>query len=166
MRRRLPPLILLLLAGCTAGGDGDSCRDVAHEYTYDVVGETGLVLVATTPYVSFISFEEMEAEYIDVEYCAANTNTPGPYVIFTDFDNEDWQRGLAFYYYAIQTAYINTNNYTGIQRTCVSDREFLRHEFMHHILYLNGEEPGHTNPKFAACDALGPKTCNGEYCED
>lgn len=165
MKKLIP--LLIILAGCSAGGSDDgSCSDVAHEYTYDVVGETGLILKATTPYYSYISFEEMETEYIDVEACAANTGTPGPTVIFTSFDQAEWQLGLAFYYYAIQTAYINTDDLRDTIRNCISDREFLRHEYMHHILYLNGEDPGHSNPKFVECDALGPKTCNGQYCED
>jgi hypothetical protein len=166
MRKLLP--FLLVIAGCSAGDsdDLDSCYDIAHEYTYDIVGETGLMLVATTPHYSFITFEEMEAEYIDVEACAANTGTPGPTVVFTSFNDYPFQLELALYYYAIQTVFIDTDNEPWLPvRNCISDREFLRHEYMHHVLHLNGEDPSHANPKFAACDALGPKTCNGEYCD-
>lgn len=164
MKKLLP---LILLAGCSSSsGDSDRCYDIAHEYTYDIVGETGLMLVATAPEYAFITFEEMEAEYIDVEACAANTGTPGPTVIFTSFNDYGFRLELALYYYAIQTVFIDTDDEPWLPvRNCISDREFLRHEFMHHILYLNGEDPGHSNPKFAECNALGPKTCNGEYCE-
>lgn len=157
----------LLMQGCsTGGGDDASCRDIAYEYGYDVVGETGLMLVATTPEVAFISFEEMEAEYIDVEACAANTGTPGPTVFFTSFNHLGVGLELAFYSYASQSVYIDTDDEEWLPvRNCISDREFLRHEFMHHILYMNGEDPGHSNPKFDTCNARGPKSCNGEYCE-
>ena len=160
---------LLLVAGCSggtgSGPEGRSCL-ATFGYEYDQVSDTGLVLTATDNAQVFITFEEMEAEYIDVEMCAANTNTPGPRITFTSFSAYPFQLELALYYYALQTVFIDTDVESWLpMRNCISDREFLRHEFMHHILYLNGEEPGHTNPKFAQCDALGPKTCNGEYCE-
>jgi len=160
---------LLLVAGCSggtgSGPEGRSCL-ATFGYEYDQVSSTGLTLTATGNEYTFITFEEMEAEYIDVEMCAANTNTPGPRITFTSFNAYPFQLELALYYYALQTVFIDTDVESWLpMRNCISDREFLRHEFMHHILYLNGEEPGHTNPKFAQCDALGPKTCNGEYCE-
>ncbi len=155
------------MAGCSAGGSGEytSCY-TTYSYDYEQVGATGLTLKPMDDEYSFLSFEEMEAEYIDLEACAANTNTPGPNVVFVDF-KEAWPRySRALYYYAILTAYIDTNpGEPPLERNCISDREFLRHEYMHHVLHLNGEDPSHANPKFAACDALGPKTCNGEYCE-
>lgn len=160
-------LVVLGLAGCSAGGSGEytSCY-TTYSYDYEQVGATGLTLKPMDDEYSFLSFEEMEAEYIDLEACAANTNTPGPNVVFVDF-KEAWPRySRALYYYAILTAYIDTNpGEPPLERNCISDREFLRHEYMHHVLHLNGEDPSHANPKFAACDALGPKTCNGEYCE-
>jgi hypothetical protein len=162
-------MLLAGIAGCSAGG-GDSPNSASCLTTYgydtDQYSETGLTLRATTPHYSFITFEEMEAEYIDVELCAANTNTPGPDIIFDSFEAYNFPFTLALYYYAQATVYIDTDvhDYLPI-RNCISDREFLRHEYMHHILYLNGEDPEHTNPKFEQCNALGPKTCNGEYCE-
>lgn len=159
-------LILLCLAGCSTGGSDGNQSCTAYGYDYDQVSSTGLVLTATGNEHTFISFEDMEAEYIDLEACVANTNTPGPTVVFTSFNDYPFQLELALYYYALQTVFIDTDIESWLPvRDCISDREFLRHEFTHHVLYLNGEDPGHTNPKFAQCDALGPKTCNGEYCE-
>ena len=159
---------LALVGGCSAGGDGallTSCLDT-YGYSYDVVGETGLTLKATVPQYTYITFEEMEAEYKDVEACAANTNTPGPTVVFGSFKEHNFSPlRYALYYYAQMTAYIDTDIDDRPQRNCISDRDFLRHEYMHHILYLNGEDASHNNRKFETCDALGPKTCNGEYCE-
>ena len=159
----IPILACVLLVGCSAGGgDGESCL-ATYSYEYDQVGETGLTLL--TGDYSFIPFEEMEAEYIDLERCATNTNTPGPYVQFMGFNDSLYNKwNLAIYHYAILTVFIDTDPNVA-QRNCISDREFLRHEYMHHVLHLNGEDADHTNPKFAACSALGPKTCNGQYCE-
>ncbi len=157
-------LSVLILAGCSSGGDGESCL-TTHGYEYDQIGVSGLTLRATLPHYSFISFEEMEKEYIDVEACAANTNTPGPDVIFQSFEHIG-VGGTAFYTYPSQTVYINIDQHDWApQRNCLSDRKFLRHEYVHHILFLNGEDSSHENPKFISCNALGPKTCNGQYCE-
>lgn len=167
----------MLLAGCSTGGgeNGQSCRDVMHVYEYDQYSDTGLVLKANIEgdNHAFISFKEMEAEYIDLEACAANTGTPGPTVQFLNFDSNDqyslYPLRYEVYYYAIQTVFIDTATEDRPERNCISDREFLRHGFLHHVLELNGADPrensNHTHPTWTACEALGPKTCNGEYCE-
>ena len=158
-------LLFIWIAGCSTGDGDTSCvaTQSVYTYQYDQIGETGLTLKAMGDEVAFISFEEMEAEYIDLEACVANTGTPGPNVEFINFSESPYYRySRAIYYYAILTAFIDTQQ---DDRNCISDREFLRHEYTHHVLHLNGEDPSHANPKFAACDALGPKTCNGEYCE-
>lgn len=165
-------VLLAFCAGCSGGGSSDGPNSASclttYGYDHDVVGNTGLFLRATTPEYTFITFEEMEAEYIDVEACVANANTPGPEVRFINFDTTTeyvFPLKYALYYYALQTVFIDTATDDRPQRNCISDREFLRHEYVHHILYLNGEDSTHANPKFEQCDALGPKTCNGEYCE-
>ena len=168
MRKLIP--ILLILSGCSAGGSGSEYGG-AYSYgtdQYDM--DTGLTLKANMGNnYSFLTFEQMVAEYVDLERCMTNTSTPGPVVQFINFDNNNQYvfapRKYALYYYAIQTVFIDTATEDRPQRNHISDREFLRHEYGHHVLYLNGEDPGHTNPKFEQCAALGPKTCNGEYCE-
>ena len=158
---------LALIAGCSGTGGSGSDDCVAYGYDYDQVGSTGLTLKATGNEHTFISFEAMEAEYIDLEKCVANSNTPGPTVTFTSFNFLGVPLELAFYSYASQTIYIDTDVEDWLPvRNCISDRKFLRHEFAHHVLFLNGRDSEHTSPVFAACDALGPKTCNGQYCED
>lgn len=163
MKKLLP---LLILAGCSTGGGSDGYGGV-YSYETDQYSDTGLILKANTGEdYSFISFEQMVAEYIDLETCMVNNNTPGPTVIFTNFDDLEWTRlKYAMYYYAIQTAYIDTGTVDRPQRNAISDREFLRHEYGHHVLYMNGLDDTHANPLFEQCEALGPKTCNGEYCE-
>ena len=161
-------IFLAVCAGCSAGGGSDGPNSASclttYGYQYDQTGETGLTLKATIPHYTYVSFNEMENEYTDIEACIANTNTPGPTVIFGSFDHIGIG-GKAVYVYVSQTVYINTDQDDGPLRNCISDREFLRHEFVHHVLELNGEDSSHANPKFKSCDALGPKTCNGEYCE-
>ena len=168
MRKLLP--FVLVIAGCSAGdsGDGSGSCLATHSYEYDVVGDTGLTLVAMDGEYSYLSFEEMEAEYIDLERCMVNTNTPGPWVRFVNFDTTTeyvFPLKYALYYYAIQTAFIDTATEGRPERNCISDREFLRHEYGHHVLYMNGLDDSHANPLFEQCQALGPKTCNGEYCD-
>jgi hypothetical protein len=155
-------LIAVFLFGCSAGGNSN--LDAAYSYETDQYSDTGVVLKANTgENYSFISFEQMVAEYVNLEACMTNTNTPGPTIIFTSFSHLG-QTGTAFYVYVSQTAYINTDEREP-QRNAISDREFLRHEYGHHVLYMNGLDSTHANPLFEQCDALGPRTCNGEYCE-
>jgi hypothetical protein len=161
----------LMLAGCSTGGGGSDPYGAAYTYAYDQVDvDTGLVLKANGGEdYSFIPFEAMVEEYIDLERCMTNSGTPGPTVQFINFDSNDQYAfaplKYALYYYAIQTAFIDTAIEDRPQRNAISDREFLRHEYGHHVLYLNGLDDSHSNPLFEQCDALGPKTCNGEYCE-
>ena len=161
---------MIALVGCSSGGGGDeqSCltSQVAYGYDTDQYGNTGLHLLPTGNSHTFISFEEMEAEYIDIEVCLADNNTPGPNVEFFSFNQRGLRIELAAYLYAAQLVIIDVDSEDWLPtRNCISDREFLRHEFTHHILFLNGQDPEHANPAFARCDALGPKSCNGEYCE-
>ena len=167
---RIVSLLLLgLIAGCSSGSDGEqSCvfTQSTYSYEYDQISSTGLTLKATGNEYTFISFKEMEAEYIELEACAVDNITPGPTVVFESFNNSGSQIELARYNYATQTVYIDTDQEDWLPiRNCISDREFLRHEFMHHVLYLNSEDFEHTNPTFEDCEAFGYKTCNGEYCE-
>lgn len=157
---------LLNLFGCSSGSGNEygSANSYLHDQ-YDPV--TSVTLKANTgDNYSFLTFEQMVAEYVDLEQCMVDNATPGPTIIFESFDHIG-TTGTAFYVYVSQTAYINTdqNEYLP-QRNHISDREFLRHEYGHHVLYLNGLDETHNNPLFVQCSALGPKTCNGQYCED
>ena len=144
-----------------------SSKEYAAKHNIDIVAIEQFPPQSLNLNTELQRLKEMEAEYIDLEACMTNTNTPGPIVEFTSFNDYPFQLELALYYYALQTVFIDTDVEDFLPlRNCISDREFLRHEFGHHVLYLNGVDPGHVNPKFAQCDALGPKTCNGEYCED
>lgn len=159
--------LLYSLTGCSAGG-GDSEYGAAHSYEYDQYDPvTGITLKANTgDDYSFLTFEQMVAEYVDLEQCMADTSTPGPTITFTSFNDYGFQLEIALYYYAIQTVFIDTDHEPWLPiRNHISDREWLRHEYGHHVLYLNGLDDSHANPLFEQCSALGPKTCNGEYCD-
>lgn len=104
---------LLNIAGCDNREANLNCSvysQVAYSYEYDQVSSvTGLTLKATGDEVTFISFEDMDAEYIDLEACVANTNTPGPTIIYTSFNEYGFRLELALYYYALQTVFIDTD---------------------------------------------------------
>jgi len=163
--RKMIILVAALVAGCAGGGDGEYSGTHSYEYDqYDVA--TGVTLKANTGNnYSYLTFEQMVTEYIDLEACMTNTNTPGPTIIFQSFDHIGIG-GMAFYVYNSQTVYMNTDQEDWMpQRNHISDRKFLRHEYGHHVLWLNGLDESHENPLFEECNALGPKTCNGQYCE-
>jgi len=162
--RTLVALVLVALAGCDSGGssaDFDTC-DVSYSWPRDVYGESGLVLHATAPAVTFVQFEEMERIYRDVAMCAVPVPTPGPRVEFRSF--EHMGLGGAWGVYAANgTVYVNTDE-RDVQRNCRSDAATLKHEYVHHVLYMNGRDWHHSSPAFEQCDALGAKVCDGKAC--
>lgn len=177
MRLLLP--ITLILVGCSSGGSGGDSKPPANSlacnsqyvYTEHQHGESGLHLHPTVDeigeFYSHLSFEEIEEEYLDLEKCMVDNMTPGPNVRFTSFNHYGIRLELAAYLYATQTVFIDTDEEEWLpDRNCISDREFLRHEFGHHVLSMNGLDDDHSNPLYAQCSALGPKSCNGQYCYD
>ena len=159
MYRLILLLVLLTGSGCTSGtGENLPCT-ATFTYTTDVYGETGLFLESTDS-VMFVSFDELEDEYRDVEMCVVNNKTPGPNIRFQSFIHLGIGGGWGVYSPATQHVIINTDGL----RNCHSDRQTSRHEFVHHILYMNGQDWSHTNNAFSRCNALGVKTCNGVPC--
>lgn len=174
----------LSLFGCSSGdGGGEGSYDTLGRptgswcyttYGYDIAqydDETMILLHPTLnevgDFYAYIPFEEMVEEYKDVEACMVpGAQTPGPSIMFNSFEHFGFPFKLALYNYGSRTAWIDTDIHDHLPaRNCISDREFLRHEFGHHILAENGEDSSHANRKFETCDAFGPKTCNGEYCK-
>ncbi len=161
MKRLL--IIAFLLAGCTGEGSGKDYCKATYGYPDTVFGDTGLVLEGS-PAVLFVSFQEMETIYTNVEMCVVNNTTPGPVVQFRSFTHAGLGGGWGVYAAATQLIVMNTDIDFNV-RNCFSDRQTLKHEFVHHILYMNGQEWGHSNDAFTRCDAVGVKTCNGIPCE-
>lgn len=157
--------ILLTTLGCVdvdKEDDRDSCK-VSFTFTEDYHGSQGLYVkeMLDKSDVAYVSYSEMENLYRDVEKCVAGNNTPAPTVEFSSFKHYNIGNNWGVYMAASQIVYINTDR---TDRNCYSDRETLKHEFVHHVLYMNGKDHSHSSAKFAQCDALGVKVCDGTPC--
>lgn len=180
--KRLLPLFIIVLAGCDSGGsDGPSTGStgIGGTYTMPVVGETtytytsdqygdmGVILQASANLVtdySYIPFPEMVEIYRNVEMCVVNNKTSGPYIQFRSFEHMGLGGAWGVYAAGTLTTYINADEGL-VPRSKISDRATLKHEFVHHILFMNGQDKSHANPAFVRCDALGTKVCDGKACE-
>jgi len=158
-------LPIMLLIGCEEP-EYPGC-DTKHNYTNGMVGSTGLTLTPTSE--AFITFGEMESVYKSVESCLSLSGT-GPtikYISFKEDYNGQFGGWGVFMASGIttqpDTIFINTDTDL-IPRNCHSDRETLRHEFVHHLLYMYNANAGHTS-EFVQCDAEGVDTCNGVPCK-
>lgn len=128
--------------------------------TTEQVGSTGIVLRPNSS--MYITFNEMEDLYRDMEQCTGFTAV-GPIVEYTYFPDRFGTIGSwAVYVYIHQLVMMNTYE-DDRERNCHSDTEAIKHEFVHHLLYMNGQVAGHENPLFQQC-ASGVRTCNGVPC--
>lgn len=154
---------MLTLSGCVGGDkeDRSECY-VSHTFTQDYHGNSGLHVKPTiNGDVSYVSYNEIEKLYNEIEHCVANNNTPAPSVWFASFKHIGIGGNWGVYSAADQLVLINTDR---DDRNCYSDRETIRHEFVHHVLYMNGKDHSHSSDMFKHCDALGVKVCNGKPC--
>lgn len=156
MVRLILPL-LIVLTGCVPE-EQEPCNT---KYSYDdTMGATGLELKATSS--PFITFSKMEAMYKDLELCLG-VNAPGPTVEYRSFKASGLGGGWGVYMPANRLIWLNTDESIA-PRNCHSDRETIRHEYVHHILYMNGKDYSHGSPEFERCGAFGVNTCNGVPC--
>lgn len=143
---------VITLTGCVP--EEEPCN-TKYSYDHDMVGEAGLMLAATSE--AFITFDKMDTLYKEVQSCL-NLTAPAPTVKYKNF-----RGGWGLFIAPNSTIWINED--VGIApRNCHSDRETLRHEFVHHLLYANYSDATHASPEFARCGALGVDTCNGVPC--
>lgn len=165
-------LIILSLAffisSCGGGKDNSStysCPNVS-QFKSDKYIKHGIVIKEQLDHSDrvFLSVSEIENIYSNVEKCVADNNTPGPYLEFKSFNHMGLPSIWGAYMAVGQTVFINTDNDTIAERNCHSDRATLKHEFVHHILYMNGLDNSHQNEAFSQCNALGPKVCDGVAC--
>ena len=156
MKHILIIITCLALAGCYE--EEEPCNT---KYSHDdTVGETGLRLTATSE--PFIPFSKMEALYNEIQSCL-NLTAPAPLVEYHNFKERGIGGGWGVFIVPSQTIWMNTD--VGIApRNCHSDRETLKHEYVHHLLYMNGGNYSHGSPEFERCGALGVATCNGIPC--
>lgn len=154
-------LIFLLISGCQQPGDDpNQCTGAVYNYDNEVILDSGLVLKSPA-HEMLIDIPEIDRLYAEMESCVGQT-APAPTIWYTSFKERGLNGGWGAYLYAHQIVMMNTDEGI-VPRDCVSDRETIKHEFVHHILYLNGQDASHGNPKFAQC-ARGVNVCNGKPC--
>lgn len=160
MKKLLLLLAATVLVGCIDTEGAPPCN-TKYAYDNDKVGTSGLVLKATNS--PFITFEEMESIYKGVESCL-KLSAPGPTVEYKSFKSVYLGGGWAVFMPANTLVWMNIDESIA-PRNCHSDRQAIKHEFVHHVLYMNGKNYGHGSPEFGRCGAYGVNTCNGVPCE-
>lgn len=138
-------LIAVLLSACgTAGGDDDRCL-LNGSSTSMQVADSGLTLEPSID--MHVTFEQMEQFYLETEVCVG-VLAAGPTVVFEDFKGP---MGVI----SIGTGRIRINTSTVWYRSCDTDEDVLRHEFVHHLLHARGESlednKAHKSPLFKEC---------------
>lgn len=142
----------IALSGCVPEEQEPCNTKYSHG---DTVGKTGLMLKATSE--AFVPFSRMETMYREMEACLGLT-APPPTIEYVDFGG-----GWGIWMAPNTTIWINVD--VGIApRNCISDQQTLKHEYTHHILYMNGKDYNHSSPEFERCGVLGVNTCNGVPC--
>ena len=152
-------LSAFLLGGCSEHDD-NSCPG-PHDIEYDYVDQSGLYIEAPAVDV-FATNEEIVNIYREVEACIGVPSTPGPTVWFRNFTDMGLGGAWGFTHYVGQLIAINTD---ADERNCTSDKQALRHEYVHYITYMNGLQHDHGSQYFEQCGAVGVRTCNGVPCE-
>ncbi len=152
-------LFCVFIVGCEID-DPTKCDNTIHSTTTETVSKIGLLLLPGDN--MYMSLSEMDAAYIEMQSCVGMIAV-APTVWYTDFDTIGLGGGWSAYSYPDQHVMINTNVAEHLTRNCVSDRDAMKHEFVHHILFMNDEDSTHASPLFEKC-AIGVKTCNGVAC--
>ena len=156
-------VLFIAFLGCNSQSESDpnSCgMGTVYNYEPEVIGKTGLVLQASTNDL-YITFEEIELYYGEMQSCTGMI-APAPIVWATSFKERGLGGGWGAYLYANQIVMLNTDENI-VPRDCISDRQSIKHEYVHHILYMNGADASHANPMFAQC-AIGVNVCDGKPC--
>jgi hypothetical protein len=159
----LTHLLFFTLLGCNLQTENDpnSCgTGTVYNYDSQVSSKMGLVLQVPASDL-YISFGEMEQYYHEMQRCTGMT-APPPKVWATSFKDRGLGGVWGAYMYAHQVVMLNTDDNI-VPRDCISDRESLKHEYIHHILYMNGADASHENPIFTQC-AIGVNVCDGKPC--
>jgi hypothetical protein len=158
---------ILLLSGCgSTDSDDDSCgSDIQYSTTSVQVGVSGLILDPAQN--MYVTFPQIESIYLEVEACMGVV-APGPIVIFTSFSEcvevqgingplncEGLSGNLGQYSIGAQLVLMNTDEHV-FCRNHVTDRDTLKHEFVHHLLaeamdFPIGDNITHNSPFFGLC---------------
>ncbi|KKN60218.1 hypothetical protein LCGC14_0534170 [marine sediment metagenome] len=154
------------LTGC-GGSDSDDSDDNEIQYstTSVQVGVSGLSLQPSQN--MYVTFPQIEQFYLEVEACMGVVAS-GPIVIFTSFSEcvevqgingplncEGLGGNLGQYSIGAQLVLMNTDEHV-FDRNHVTDRDTLKHEFVHHLLaeamnFPIGDNVNHLSPFFGLC---------------
>lgn len=156
-------LVSLAATGCGGGGDSDSsCLSYTVSNTEPFVGSSGLTLAPSQG--AYMSFRQMEELYQEVQQCMGVHPAAGPTVYYKNFSQNNLGAAWAFQTSTVIWVNIDQANLVA-PRNCHSDRQALKHEFVHYLLWASGTNivanAGHDSPYFAACGAVGVRTENG-----
>ena len=138
--------LLLILAGCSV----DNPSNEINMYTEPMTDSYGLTLEPSDN--MYISFETVSSLYQNTMACMGMT-APAPTVAWKSFSEQYIGGSWGVYVSTGELIWINTDS-TVAERNVVSDTETLKHEYVHHILHMNGmgeESHGHASPLFAKC---------------
>jgi len=149
----------IVLSACGSNTGGNSC-EIQYSTTSTQIGASGLVLEPSQN--MYVTFNQIENLYLESEACMGVV-TPGPTVIFTSFSEctevlglncEGLGGNLGQYSIGPQLLLMNTAE-NAFDRNCVTDRDTLKHEFVHHLLIPLGvsieDNVNHNSPFFGLC---------------
>ena len=136
------------LTGCGSSGGDDDPNAVPDwcliQYSTDtewVSATTGLVLEPSSN--MYVTPQEVDLFFQEVRACAAQTYPEvaaviGPSVRYESFSEVGSIAAMGGYTtYPYSTALINTDDPIG-RRSCYSDKWTLKHEFLHHLIFVGG----------------------------
>ena len=152
MKHLIAFITISLLVGCSV----DNSDSVSHSYTEEQVGAYGVTLEAGSNNM-WVSFPEIVSIYESTMTCLGMT-ADGPTVTFKSTNAWLGEGFNAWGYYMAngKLVIVNTDEQKGVgfpDRNKDIDTQVLKHEFIHHILYMNGEPHGDSqSPEmFARC---------------
>jgi hypothetical protein len=129
-------IVVLALVGCL-DVEQSQCKG-EQSYTEIQIDQNGLTLLPTDS--MYITFGQTTQAYEEVMACMGMT-APGPTVEFTSFCEifgGDPIGGGGAYYHIYELIHVNNDESDYFLRDCESDMKFLKHEMIHHILWMNG----------------------------
>lgn len=127
-------LSLIFLVSCSADND-NTCNNETG--TAGVIFESnGLTIQASEK--MFVTPAQVSQFYDETMACMGLFAT-GPTVAYRSFSDNFLGATWAFYLQVGETIWLNTDsNETWLPRDCKTDEQALKHEFVHHILNVNG----------------------------
>ena len=147
-------LLATTLVGCGVGGDDDweSCH-TWYSYDQEIYFEDGLVL---EPSAMYITAQQVDQFFQEVQACMGASGITGPRVKFLNFRENGMFGGAGLYTFADGgRVYINTDE-SFAELDCNRNRQDLKHELVHHVLYMTGADwetvnQNHNSPYFGTC---------------